>query len=281
MSSAYYELLKGIETRLKAGIPLRDALEGLETDGRGSLAALAGGLRSRIEAGATLAQALGDLPASTPPAHAALIDAGESSGRLDETLAEIIADEKVLAEARRRLLQGLAYPLLICSLAFLLPFLYLVFQGRTAEYLLVQSYFFVPLALLFLALYYRGRIFPPRSSRRRLVEQVLLALPLVGGLVRQYALAGVLQLLGRLLQAGLGFSDGLPLVRKAAGLRGLSRQGDEMAVRIAEGSSASEGLQCIEGIPADLRSRLASGDCLLYTSPSPRDATLSRMPSSA
>ena len=27
--------------------------------------------------------------------------------------------------------------------------------------------------------------------------------------------------------------------------------------------------------------RLAAGDCLLYTSPSPRDATLSRMPSSA
>ncbi|HBO51807.1 MAG TPA: hypothetical protein DD471_07480, partial [Planctomycetes bacterium] len=61
MNSAYYELLKGIETRLKAGIPLRDALEGLERDGRGSLAALAGALRSQIEAGATLAQALGDL----------------------------------------------------------------------------------------------------------------------------------------------------------------------------------------------------------------------------
>ena len=128
MSSAYYELLKGIETRLRAGIPLRDALEGLEADGRGSLAVLAGALRSRIEAGASLAQALGDLPPSPPLAHAALIDAGESSGCLDETLADIIAEENILADARRRLQLRLAYPLLICCLAFLLTFLYLVFQ---------------------------------------------------------------------------------------------------------------------------------------------------------
>ena len=138
MSSAYKELLKGIETRLRAGIPLRDAVGGMAGEGKGRLHALAGALLSKIEDGGTLAEALGSLETPVPAGHAALIDAGESSGRLDETLAEIIADEKVLAEARRRLLQGLAYPLLICSLAFLLPFLYLVFQGRTAEYLLVQ-----------------------------------------------------------------------------------------------------------------------------------------------
>ncbi len=284
MSSAYNELLKGIETRLRAGIPLRDAVGGMATDGKGQLRVLAGTLHAKIEAGGTLSEALATLDIRVPAGHAALIEAGESSGRLDETLTEIIAEEKVLAEAHRRLLQRLAYPLLICCLAFLLPFLYLVFQGHTGEYLLVQSYFFGPLALLFLALYYRREIFPPGSSRRRLVEQVVLALPFVGGLVRQYALAGALQLLGRLLQAGLGFSDGLPLVRKAAGLSGLSRQLDEMASRIAAGSSAAEGLECIEGVPADLRSRLASGDvsgtldrALIESGKELREAALARL----
>ncbi len=260
MSSAYNELLKGIETRLRAGIPLRDAVGGMAADGGGRLGALAGALHLKIEGGGTLSEALGGLDTRVPAGHAALIEAGESSGRLDETLAEIIAEEKVLTDARRRLLQRLAYPLLICCLASLLPDIGLVLQGHTGEYLLTQLYFFVPLASLFLALHYRREVFPPGSGRRRLVEQVVLALPLVGGLVRQYALAGALQLLGRLLQAGLGFSDGLPLVGKASGLRGLSRQLDEMAVRIAGGSSASEGLGCIEGVPADLHSRLASGD---------------------
>ena len=284
MSSAYYELLKGIETRLKAGIPLRDALEGLETDGRGSLAALAGGLRSRIEAGATLAQALGDLPASTPPAHAALIDAGESSGRLDETLADIIAEENILADARRRLQLRLAYPLLICCLAFLLPFLYLVFQGRTSEYLLIQACFFGPLGVLLLLIFFRHRFFPRGSSPRLLFERIVLVVPFFGRLAQEYALAGSLQLLGRLLQAGLGYADGLPLVSEAAGLQRLSLQFKEMAARIADGASAPEGLSRIKGIPLEIRSRLASGDvsgtmdqALVESGAELREAALARL----
>lgn len=284
MSSAYNELLKGIETRLRAGIPLRDAVEGLAADGKGRVAVLAAALFSKIEGGATLAEALGNLETRIPAGHAALIEAGESSGRLDETLTEIIAQEKVLTAARRRLLQRLAYPLLICCLAFLLPFLPLVLKGRTGEYLLIQACFFVPLAALFLAGFYRHRVFPRGSSRRLLLERVVLALPFIGRLVRQYALAGALQLLGRLLQAGLGFADGLPLVSKAVGLRGLSQQLGEMAARIAAGASASEGLECIAGIAPDLRSRLTSGDvsgtldrALIESGNELREAALARL----
>jgi type II secretory pathway component PulF len=260
LSSAYHELLKGIETRLKAGIPLRDAVAGLGRNGKGPLVALADALGSELEAGATLAEAFTSLGAPVPAGHVALIDAGESSGRLSETLAEIIEEETVLHDARRRLMMRLAYPLVICCLASLLPFLYLVFQGRTGEYLLIQACVFGPLAALILAWRYRDKVFPGGSSLRSLLEGILLRLPFVGRLVREYALAGSLQLLGRLLQAGLGFSDGLPLVSEAARLEGLSRQLTAMAVRISGGASASEGLECLEGIPSGLRSRLASGD---------------------
>ena len=260
MSSAYHELLKGIETRLKAGIPLRDAVAGLGRNGKGRLVALADALGSELEAGATLAEAFASLEAPVPAGHVALIDAGERSGRLSETLAEIIEEEKVLHDARRRLMLRLAYPLVIFCLASLLPFLYLVFQGRTGEYLLIQACVFGPLAALVLAWRYRDKFFPGGSSLRSLFEGLLLRLPFVGRLVREYALAGSLQLLGRLLQAGLGFSDGLPLVSEAAGLGGLSQQLGEMAARISGGASASEGLECLEGIPYDLRSRLSSGD---------------------
>ena len=39
--------------------------------------------------------------------------------------------------------------------------------------------------------------------------------------------------------------------------------------------------QFIFSIPEDITTTISSGTCLLYTSPSPRDATLTRMPSSA
>ena len=44
---------------------------------------------------------------------------------------------------------------------------------------------------------------------------------------------------------------------------------------------AAHAVTSLPGLPADWAGRHWAGICLLYTSPSPRDATLSRMPSSA
>ena len=54
--------------------------------------------------------------------------------------------------------------------------------------------------------------------------------------------------------------------------------------RVVGGASRGEGVQDEEARQIQSRGVLCvvvGGDCLLYTSPSPRDATLSRMPSSA
>ena len=60
--------------------------------------------------------------------------------------------------------------------------------------------------------------------------------------------------------------------------------------KIAEDAGATA-VMALERVPADIRvdggvarmsdPEMIEGICLLYTSPSPRDATLSRMPSSA
>ena len=45
--------------------------------------------------------------------------------------------------------------------------------------------------------------------------------------------------------------------------------------------SLAEVMSSIDGVNATVDTRTSGTHCLLYTSPSPRDATLSRMPSSA
>ena len=72
-------------------------------------------------------------------------------------------------------------------------------------------------------------------------------------------------------------------------LRRMSLTGDAMAHAILPGAAIgylvaglSLGAMTIGGLVAGMTVALLSGYvCLLYTSPSPRDATLSRMPSSA
>ena len=64
---------------------------------------------------------------------------------------------------------------------------------------------------------------------------------------------------------------------------GLDRAGDALRHGVFAGSSPGGGAVALVGDdPACKSSTMpSSSDCLLYTSPSPRDATLSRMPSSA
>ena len=55
----------------------------------------------------------------------------------------------------------------------------------------------------------------------------------------------------------------------------------ETAMRVAAGAVAKKYLNTHGIITKGYVSQIGSISCLLYTSPSPRDATLSRMPSSA
>ena len=56
-----------------------------------------------------------------------------------------------------------------------------------------------------------------------------------------------------------------------------SKDAEKMGLNLAEHGAQNELHQLLE----HMRQHEKQGDCLLYTSPSPRDATLSRMPSSA
>ena len=69
----------------------------------------------------------------------------------------------------------------------------------------------------------------------------------------------------------------LPEGHNGFGLATVGRRGDEMVDATTYAEIKARTLQTVRGtVQADILK-----DCLLYTSPSPRDATLSRMPSSA
>ena len=55
----------------------------------------------------------------------------------------------------------------------------------------------------------------------------------------------------------------------------------DMGINVVFESGIGNGIDVDDSIFQEMGAKVLSRDCLLYTSPSPRDATLSRMPSSA
>ena len=75
----------------------------------------------------------------------------------------------------------------------------------------------------------------------------------------------------------------LQQIEKQHGKGSIMRLGEQETVKIAAIPTGSVALDVALGVGGLPRGRIVEiyGPCLLYTSPSPRDATLSRMPSSA
>ncbi len=264
MTGGYRDFLTGLHSQLRAGLPIKEALNTLAL--RGRWAGAASELAASLECGKTLAEALRALGAGTgsqhvvPPEHAALIEAGERAGRLVEVLERLIADVEARLDLRKSMMLRLAYPAFLYCAFVVLPPLFLVVTGRAWMYLaIVVIGFGVPVAL-FALWRQRAKLAPPGSSARSAVQSLLCALPFIGGICRDAAFGRAFRLLGMLLESGMGWSDSLPLVANASGWSFLREDIEKVDYQIRGGATATEALAKIRRLPDDLLARFASGE---------------------
>jgi len=259
VSKLYLEFLTGVRTQLHAGVPIKTALSNLSSHGRAGR--FAAEVLEHLERGKSFAESLANARSfRVPSPHVALIDAGETSGRLDDIVGKIRDDLERARESRSKIITRLLYPIVILCLAVLLPPLYLVLSGRADEYLRVQLSFFGPVALLAIAWGLRGKIVPPHSALRELLQNVVRAIPLLGRFLVENALARALSTLGLMLRSGLGFEASLPLVARASGWKFLENEFLEIEKSIRDGATASEGLCGLTGLPKEFHSVIATGE---------------------
>lgn len=259
MFGTYRQFLVRLLSLLRGGVPIREALT--------SLAASAGGrsiparLCALVGDGASLGEAMEALAPRVPAEHAALVAAGEASGRLIDVIDRILADIDAARETRSAFLQQAAYPVFVLVLAlFVAPTTLWLATGRSVFNLpLLQAA--IVLAVLLGLLVWRGPAwFPSESWLRLRVERGLLALPLVGHLVRCAVHGRILQVEAMMLEAGLGFGESLPLVRRGVGWDLVRQDLEGVLIDIEGGARASDALRRLRGLPRDVIDSLAAGE---------------------
>ena len=217
-----------------SGTPLVQALAALERQTKDlAWRELIAMVRVRVEEGSTLSEAMAEHPHAFDAVARSLISAGESGGGFDVMLDRLAVLCRKQLHVRSAVIGALIYPaLLICvaagvlslMLLFVLPRFAGLFEALDVELPpmtrvlmacseFLQAYWWsIPLAGVAAAV--GGRWWVKTEGGRRSVDTVMLRLPMVGGIVRSFAVARIARVLGVLLAGKVPLLEALGLARQ-------------------------------------------------------------------
>jgi type IV pilus assembly protein PilC len=247
---------------LDAGLPLVQCLEILgEQEDSKTFAAIIEKVRGDVEAGASLAEAMRKHPKAFDELYCSMIAAGEAGGILDIILQRLSTYIEKIVRLKNQIRSALIYPAIVITVAFGVVWVILRFVIPTFEQLfagvgsempwitqvvvgasnIVGDYSLLLIGLLILAAVAISRYHKTHRGRR-VIDGLLLKMPVVGMLLRKVAVARFCQTLATLTSSGVPILDGLEITARTSGNAVL--EDAIMAVRksVEEGKTLSEPL---------------------------------------
>jgi type IV pilus assembly protein PilC len=247
---------------LDAGLPLVQCLEILgDQEENRTFQQIIQQVRTDVESGASLADAMRKHPKAFDNLFTNMVAAGESGGILDIILQRLSVYIEKAVKLNSQVKAALIYPVSIIVIAALVVFIILwkvipvfaqLFAGLGSEMPLltrivisasnfVADYFFLILALI-VAGYIAINRWHRTPHGRRILDGLLLKIPVVGMLLRKISVARFCRTLGTLTASGVPILDGLEITGKTAGNAII--EDAVMAVRksVEEGKTISEPL---------------------------------------
>ncbi len=242
-----------------SGTPLTEALHSLQRQTKDlTWKAVVMDLHRRVEQGEPLSAAMLEHPRCFDPICRSLIAAGESSGNLSVMLDRIATLVRKQLQTRSAITGALIYPaLLICvsfgvlllMLLFVLPRFAGLFQSMncplpvTTRFLMslstgLQAYWWLILSLLIVGLVI-FKIWSMSDGGKEVLHQFILKLPIAGKLIRSFAIARILRILGVLSQGSVPLLDALALARQTMTNRQFSRLVGRAEAAVVRGSTIS------------------------------------------
>jgi type IV pilus assembly protein PilC len=238
-----------LQTVVSSGVPILSGLQDMagQVSSRRFRDVILG-VKTAVEQGATLSQALARYPNVFPTSYVKMIEAGETSGRLDETLDRLLNLLEWSEDLRAQVRQMVTYPsivltalagLVVLLLTFVVPRFQKVLGTLNTELPLItkilvgMSAFLIHHALLLgagLAALVAGFLLLRRIPSVRLyLDSLLLRLPVVGPLILGINANQVVHFLAGFVEAGVPINTALELLAGIVANRRLS-----LSLRIAK-----------------------------------------------
>jgi len=222
---------------LRSGTPLTDALSAVERQTpEPRWASVIGDVRARTEQGESFAEALGRHPGQFDEIYRSMVEAGESTGRLDEMLDRLARLTAEQGRIRKMVVGAMIYPailltlgsvVLVLMLLFVLPRFAELFDSLDAPLPATTSmmiglsgllrWWWWVMGVVVVGLLLGARHALKTPGGRRAMDVALTRAPGFGSLVRSVFTGRVVRLLGVLLSSRLPLLDALGLLKTAVG----------------------------------------------------------------
>ena len=269
-------------TMIDAGLPLVQCLEILSSQQENRVFQTAlRDVKLSVEQGATFSDSLRKHPRIFDELYVNLVHAGEVGGILDSILNRLAVYIEKRVKLVRQIRGALAYPIgvivvligiVILMLTFVIPSfeqLFADFDSKEAlplitQYVIWTSKHFisslpitVPIAILISIL---SVLFYRSPGGRRIIHRSILALPILGPVMRKTVVARFSRTLGTLLQSGVPILDALDVCAKSAGNVIVASAIMYTRERISEGKNMAEPLTETKVFPTMVVQMISVGE---------------------
>mgnify|MGYP000746008783 CR=1 FL=1 len=267
-------------TLVEAGVPIRTGLRVLSRQaGNRPLGLALEEVGRLLEQGETLAESFRRQGRSFPDLLVNMVQAGETGGFLPEVFQRLAVAFEREDRTNHKIRSALVYPAVVVvvalgvisfSLTFVLPTFVGLFQDMGASLPLptrillrlsafIRAYW-VPLLVAGTVGVFLFRIYARTERGRRLLDRVLLRVPVIGEVVLKWALVRFSSTLATLTGAGIPILDGLEIVRRAVHNTVVADAIDSTRLRVAEGQSLVQPLTEAGIFPSLLLEMLSVGE---------------------
>jgi type IV pilus assembly protein PilC len=222
---------------IDAGLPLVQCLEilGTQQDNK-TFAKILQQTRMDVEGGASLADAMRKHPKAFDDLFTNMIAAGEAGGILDTILKRLATYIEKAVKLKAQVRGAMVYPVAVISIACIVIFVILwkvipvfqaMFEGLGAQLPLPTRIVIMmsqwaargalPLLILIVVGYFLFQRYYATHDGRRVVDRLLLKMPILGSILRKIAVARFCRTLATLISSGVPILDGLEITARTSG----------------------------------------------------------------
>ncbi len=265
---------------LNAGLPLDRALAVcVENLTRPTVQATFARLRDRVRHGASLARAMAESNGAFSPMAAAMAEAGEASGKLDESLSRLADTMERAENLRQTIVSSMVYPVMLMVIATSVILVMLLFVVPQFESLFsdagpklpfmtqvvmaashgVKAYGIIAVLLLAVGVFVLMR-WMRQPSIKRIVDRHMLNAPILGQVIRNAETARFARTLGSLLDGGVPLASALAIAQRSLANLHMLEAVDRVSSGLRQGGGLSGPLAATGLFPPMALSFLRTGE---------------------